>query len=82
MQAQVLIPMATSIIFGLLTGTLLILILVPIFYHIYRSILLRMGFDLYNSEEEFEDIVPTEQPEKHSDETSLETPSAGELSPV
>ncbi len=82
MQAQVLIPMATSIIFGLLTGTLLILILVPIFYHIYGSILLRMGFDLYNSEEEFEDIVPTEQPEKHSDETSLETPSAGELSPV
>ena len=82
MQAQVLIPMATSIIFGLLTGTLLILILVPIFYHIYGSILLKMGFDLHNSEEEFEDIVPTEPPEKHSGDSSLEAPSAGELSPV
>ena len=82
MQAQVLIPMATSIIFGLLTGTLLILILVPIFYHIYGSVLLKMGFDLHNSEEEFEDIVPTEPPEKHSGDSSLEAPSAGELSPV
>lgn len=43
MQAQVLIPMATSIIFGLLTGTLLILILVPIFYHIYGSVLFKNG---------------------------------------
>lgn len=60
-QAQVLIPMATSIIFGLLTGTLLILILVPIFYHIYGNILLKTGFDLYKTEEEFEDSIPTIQ---------------------
>ena len=33
LQAQVLIPMACSLIFGLITGTLLILILVPVFYH-------------------------------------------------
>ena len=34
-QAQVLIPMAASLVFGLMTGTLLILILVPVFYRIY-----------------------------------------------
>lgn len=35
LQAQVLIPMAASLVFGLMAGTLLILILVPVFYHIY-----------------------------------------------
>lgn len=35
MQAQVLIPMAASLVFGLITGTMLILILVPVFYQIY-----------------------------------------------
>lgn len=34
-QAQLLIPMATSLAFGLMLGTSLILILVPIFYLIY-----------------------------------------------
>ena len=43
LQAQVLIPMAVSLIFGLLTGTLLILILVPVFYHIYGTILQNLG---------------------------------------
>ncbi|MEM7453760.1 MAG: efflux RND transporter permease subunit [Planctomycetota bacterium] len=46
LQAQVLIPMACSLIFGLATGTFLILVLVPIFYHVYASILLRLGFSL------------------------------------
>jgi multidrug efflux pump subunit AcrB len=35
LQAQVLIPMAASLVFGLLTGTVLILVLVPVFYQIY-----------------------------------------------
>ena len=82
MQAQVLIPMATSIIFGLLTGTLLILILVPIFYHIYGSMLLKMGFDLYNSEEEFEDSVPTDKKESTAGDSPLDASPTGELSPV
>ncbi len=34
-QAQVLIPMAASLVFGLMAGTTLILILVPVFYQIY-----------------------------------------------
>ncbi len=38
LQAQVLIPMAASLVFGLMTGTLLILILVPVFYDIYASV--------------------------------------------
>ena len=46
LQAQVLIPMAASLIFGLATGTLLILILVPLFYSIYGSVLSMFGFPL------------------------------------
>ena len=46
LQAQVLIPMAASLIFGLATGTLLILILVPVFYDIYGTILQAFGFSL------------------------------------
>ena len=38
-QAQVLVPMAASLAFGLLFATLLVLILVPTFYRIYRMIL-------------------------------------------
>ena len=82
MQAQVLIPMATSIIYGLLTGTLLILILVPIFYHIYGTILLSIGFDLYKTDEEFEDSVPTGTPETNVSDSLPEPTSTGELSTV
>lgn len=52
MQAQVLIPMAASLIFGLATGTLLILILVPVFYSIYCSMLELFGFELFKDEAE------------------------------
>ncbi len=38
LQAQVLIPMAASLIFGLMTGTMLILVLVPVFYQMYGTI--------------------------------------------
>ena len=54
LQAQVLIPMACSLIFGLITGTLLILILVPLFYHIYGTILKMLGMPLF-VEDEFGD---------------------------
>ncbi len=63
LQAQVLIPMAASLIFGLATGTFLILILVPIFYHMYATLLELSGFDLVpgdpdEEELEMEMIVP------------------------
>ncbi len=58
MQAQVLIPMAVSLIFGLLFGTLLILILVPVFYSLYGSVLLWLGLPLYKDHEEgFDELV-------------------------
>ena len=47
LQAQVLIPMAISLVFGLITGTLLILILVPIFYYFYGTMLAFFGIPLY-----------------------------------
>ena len=46
LQAQVLIPMAVSLIFGLMTGTFLILFLVPIFYNFYGSTLNVMNIPL------------------------------------
>jgi hydrophobic/amphiphilic exporter-1 (mainly G- bacteria), HAE1 family len=51
LQAQVLIPMAASLIFGLLTGTTLILVLVPVFYKVYCQILIWFGFPLVVDEE-------------------------------
>ncbi len=36
LQAQLVIPMATSLCFGLLLATVLVLYLVPVFYLIYR----------------------------------------------
>ena len=50
LQAQVLIPMAASLIFGLGTGTLLILILVPLFYSLYGSVLEMFGIPLVNED--------------------------------
>jgi len=38
MQAQVLIPMATSLSFGLMFATALVLVLVPTFYLIYAKL--------------------------------------------
>lgn len=49
LQAQVLIPMAASLIFGLMTGTFLILFLVPIFYDLYGSTLLKLNVPLDNN---------------------------------
>ena len=39
LQAQILIPMATSLAFGLLLATVLVLVLVPTMYHIYRVLI-------------------------------------------
>ena len=52
LQAQILIPMATSLAFGLLLATVLVLILVPTLYRIYR--------DFFPFEEEHEDEYLTE----------------------
>ncbi|MFK7770132.1 MAG: efflux RND transporter permease subunit [Mariniblastus sp.] len=51
LQAQVLIPMAASLVFGLITGTLLILILVPVFYSLYGSMLSKFNMPLYKNDD-------------------------------
>ncbi|TWT83844.1 Multidrug resistance protein MdtB [Planctomycetes bacterium CA13] len=45
-QAQLLIPMAASLAFGLMLSTLLVLVLVPVFYMIYTRILELFGHSL------------------------------------
>ena len=72
LQAQVLIPMACSLIFGLITGTLLILILVPVFYHIYGTILSMLGLPLF-VEEEFGDSDKATQLGNHASSDEVET---------
>lgn len=44
-QAQVVIPMAATLVFGLATGTILILLLVPVFYHLYYDLASRFVED-------------------------------------
>ena len=63
MQAQLLIPMANSLCFGLLVGTALVLILVPVFYSIYGRM---TGLEVDPPEEEiFEPMGPgADQPAK------------------
>ena len=44
-QARFLIPMATSLTFGLFVGTFLILLLVPTFYSLYDKLIRAFGID-------------------------------------
>jgi multidrug efflux pump subunit AcrB len=42
-QAQLLIPMAASLAFGLMLATVQVLLLIPVFYVIYLRVLDRFG---------------------------------------
>jgi HAE1 family hydrophobic/amphiphilic exporter-1 len=68
MQAQILIPMANSLCFGLVLATVLVLFLVPTFYRIYGS-LLGIEFDF--------DVPPGEADQTNSTEGETESPLAG-----
>ena len=50
-QAQLLIPMAASLAFGLMLGTILVLILVPVFYLQYIKVLNLLGISMLEEEE-------------------------------
>jgi multidrug efflux pump subunit AcrB len=50
-QAQLLIPMAASLAFGLMLGTILVLVLVPVFYLQYVKVLNLLGVSLVEEEE-------------------------------
>jgi hypothetical protein len=60
-QAQALIPMATSLAFGLIASTLLVLLMVPLLYRLYVALTFTdeqmLGFD--PSERNSEASVPT-----------------------
>jgi multidrug efflux pump subunit AcrB len=58
LQAQVVIPMATSLAFGLLFTTLLVLILVPTFYLIYARII-GVGVDTHEEADPLPPPLPS-----------------------
>ncbi|TWT50261.1 Multidrug resistance protein MdtB [Rubripirellula amarantea] len=50
-QAQLLIPMAASLAFGLMLATILVLFLVPVFYLVYLNLIESLGFSLVETDE-------------------------------
>ncbi|MGB7327463.1 MAG: efflux RND transporter permease subunit [Rubripirellula sp.] len=50
-QAQLLIPMAASLAFGLMLATILVLILIPVFYLLYLNMIEMLGFTLVEEDE-------------------------------
>lgn len=53
LQAQILIPMANSLCFGLILATFLVLVLVPTFYRIYAG-MLGIDFDMNHADDDFD----------------------------
>lgn len=49
-QAQLLIPMAASLAFGLMVATVLVLLLVPVFYLLYLNFVEMLGFSLLDED--------------------------------
>ena len=61
-QAQILIPMAAALVFGLAVATGLILILVPTFYALYYQMLVRFGLNGEETPDSASDhVLPTEK---------------------
>ena len=50
-QAQLLIPMAASLAFGLMVATVLVLLLIPVLYRLYLSALELLGLSIVQPEE-------------------------------
>ncbi len=61
-QAQILIPMAVSLCFGLLLTTFLVLFLVPVFYSLYGRIVLATTGTFEDQHDEDEVDMPQEKP--------------------
>ena len=68
LQAQLLIPMATSLCFGLMLTTVLVLILVPTFYLIYFKM---TGRSFVSDDEDDESPAKVNRPEKPEPELVL-----------
>jgi len=76
LQAQFLIPMATSIVFGLAFGTLLILLLVPSLLFMLENLKMMLGLGEFRSAEE---IAWQQQEEELSKKTRLTAPEKKQL---
>ncbi len=50
-QAQLLIPMAASLAFGLMLATLLVLLLIPVFYLLYINMIEMLGLSVIDEDE-------------------------------
>ena len=61
-QAQVLIPMATSLSFGLMLATVLVLVLVPTCYRIYYNWFPYVAMDLEDHDESLRDDPQNSMP--------------------
>jgi len=57
-QAQLLIPMAASLAFGLMMATGLVLLLIPVYYSLYARMIHSIGFD-HEEEDEGLPALPT-----------------------
>jgi Cu/Ag efflux pump CusA len=63
-QAQFLVPMATSIAFGLMLSTFLVLFQVPVFFSLYLTVSEWFGFDPTRIEAEDVSKEATRNPEQ------------------
>ena len=73
LQVQVLIPMATSLAFGLSFGTLLVLFLVPCLYAIYADVLDALGKPI-TEEDHADDERPLPPTGLHDDRQPIAAP--------
>ena len=71
-QAQILIPMATSLAFGLMLATVLVLVLVPVFYLLYAKAFGIRGID--ETQEAAEPATVANQPHGSGDSASPLSP--------
>jgi hypothetical protein len=78
-QAQVLIPMATSLAFGLLASTMLVLLMVPFLYKVYATVALteEQKAGRWEPAPSYE-TVPDGSKETERNVDSLEKPSSRE----
>lgn len=77
-QAQILIPMATSLCFGLLFATMLILVLVPVFFDVYAKLFRIPTHDETGSDFE----APVERPQESERPAEEPRPRPREQEPV
>ncbi len=75
-QAQILIPMAVSLCFGLMMTTILVLFLVPTFYSIYGTLFLSQDATEDHEEEDHEE-ESLEQPEEEREPIAVPTNGDG-----